>query len=756
MKWFSSLLLVLLALWLGGCREEDDLRSSAQTGFQLTLTDEADQAYSRTAPSALEKPLASMFQLRVTDATTGKVAYSGECAESVLVKEGTYNLTATYGDNPVIALDEPYYMGTLDNQQVITGQMTSATIPCAVANALLSVNYNTESLQKVYEDYAVTVSVGDQSVELEAATDKSAYFQAGSSVKLVFHGHLLGTGQEVSYDIAEPVVPENPELKPFTNIPAKTHVKIMLGTDGTTSSGVGISVEKMEVSTVSVTETLPMEFMPKPKLESEGFENNVLSFVETEKKSAIINLKLSSPLQDMKLKFNSTDAKFAGLTEKEYLLSNADDKAAVEDALGITLPEIGATEGSLDFTSLIPQLMTDAGNTVSSTITVDVEANNRWASEDEAVNRVYTLKCNKPEFSIAVDERNCWSREFTIDEVNVTAGDPEAIKENLVYQYYDGSGWVDCTTREAVKGRIQQFTQRAEDISNKVYKVRALYRGVIASAEAEATLETPVQLPNSGMEEWKEDNYVKDGGWFGSDETYYSFNPWQNDENRVWDTCNAFTTRHRHNSNSNIYNYNGFHAVSYVPGRNGGLAAELRSTANGRGNMASTFYDFNKVAGELFTGTAKVTMGTSGFFGDADGSKDTYERIKDVSFNNRPSALQFWYKYTPYTSDTWQAHIELLDEAKNVIIQKDYTSSEVKGDWTEAVVDLDYVDETLYSKCKYIYVIFSSTINAGADMPYREITQTFYVNNGNSTLTFSPAYVGSVLTIDDISLVYDK
>ena len=103
------------------------------------------------------------------------------------------------------------------------------------------------------------------------------------------------------------------------------------------------------------------------------------------------------------------------------------------------------------------------------------------------------------------------------------------------------------------------------------------------------------------------------------------------------------------------------------------------------------------MAGELFTGTTNVTMGTSGGVGDADGSKDTYERIKDASFNNRPTALTFWYKYAPYTSDTWKVHIELLDEGKNVIIQKDYISSEAKEDWTEAVVDLDYVGETLYS-----------------------------------------------------------
>ena len=39
-------------------------------------------------------------------------------------------------------------------------------------------------------------------------------------------------------------------------------------------------------------------------------------------------------------------------------------------------------------------------------------------------------------------------------------------------------------------------------------------------------------------------------------------------------------------------------------------------------------------------------------------------------------------------------------------------------------------------------------------MPYREITQTFYVDG--QAKTFDRAYVGSVLTIDDISLVYDK
>lgn len=735
------LCLVSLSVLALSCNRTDiEEEYIGKSGFLVTLADGVS-VETRSTPLQLENPLTTDFNLKIVRTSTDTPVYDGKYKEELIqAPAGFYNVTAWFGENPVLAVDTPYYLGTVTGVEVKKDTPAEVSVPCKVANALLSVVYD-ESIAKVYDSYYVTVSVGDESLEISG--NQSAYFRAGSVVTVAFHGVLKGESEEHVFELQHEGL--------HAPLGAAEHAVLNLSIE----AGIMVSVEKLDIETVTVGKTIPLEYLPKPKLESTDFVENELSFAETETKSAVINLKLSSPLQDLKLKFNSSDAKFAGLVaDKEYVLSNADDKVAVETALGITLPEIGVSEGSIDFSSLIPQLMTDAGNTVLSTIEVDVKANNRWSSEDEVANRVYTLKCNKPEFSIFVDERNCWSREFTIDEINVTSGNPEAIKKNLVYQYFDGTDWKECETREAINGRTQQFDQRAEEILNKAYRVRALYRGVIASAEAEAILEAPAQLPNSGMEEWKEDNYVKDGGWFG-DVTYYSFNPWQNDETRFWDTCNGFTTRNRNNSNSNIYNYNGFHAVSYVLGQHG-LAAELRSTANGRGNMVSTWYDFNKVAGELFTGTAKVTMGTSGFFGDADGSKDTYERVKDAPFNNRPTALKFWYKYIPYESDSWKVNIELLDENKNVIIQKDYTSSEATGDWTEATVNLDYASEILYSKCKFIYVIFSSTINTGANMPYREITQTFYIDNGNSTLTFSPAYVGSVLTIDDISLVYDK
>lgn len=736
------LCLVMLSLLTLSCNRADmEEGHIGKSGFLVTLTDDV-RVESRSTPAELKDPLNTDFDLKIIRTSTGETVYDGKFKEDLIqASAGFYQVTASFGTNPVLAVDTPYYEGTVTEVEVRKDTPAQVLVPCKVANALLSVVYG-ESIAKVYDSYYVTVAVGEESREIR--DNESAYFRAGSVVNVWFHGTPKGESEERTFELLHEGL--------TAPLEAGEHAILNLSIE----AGVNVSVEKVEVKMVTVGETVPVEYMPKPKLEAEGFSNNELTFAETEKKAASVHLKLASPLQELKMRFHFEDAQFASLNDQDYLLSK--DKAALENALGITLPDVNATDATIDFSNLIAKMQTNAGATTRNVIELDAQANNRWSSESMDIeeqnsqNKAFTLICNKPEFSVVVEDKNCWSREFTINEVNVTAGDAETIKKNLVYQYFDGSDWKECSTRESVKGRTQQFIQRAEEISSKVYKVRALYRGVIASAEAEATLETPEQLPNSGMEEWNTENYSK---------SFYCFYPWMDKGECHWDTNNLYTTRHRHNSSDVVkVNYNGFHAVSYVLGRgNIGLAAELRSTANGRGNtilpewLGGGVKDQNKVAGELFLGDCKVNITGN----DIDGN-DSYEREKSALFSNRPTALKFWYKYVPYNLDAWSVHIELLDESKKVIVQKDFTSSEAKGDWTEAIVtwNEDYNESVIYAKCKYIYVIFSSTINAGANMPYREITQTFYIDNGNSSLTFSPAYVGSVLTIDDISLVYDK
>ena len=706
MKWIGRLFLLALSVWLGGCQSEDNSRFSGKTGLLITLTDEADQAYSRTAPSELEDPLSTMFELRVVDAATKKVAYSGRCEEFILLKEGTYNLTATYGENPVIALDAPYYVGTLEGQRVVTGQETSATVSCAVANALLSVNYNEESLKKAYEDYSVTVSVDDQSVEIDSTGEKSAYFQANSSVKLVFRGRLAGTGKDVSYDIPEP------EGGVFSNIPAKKHVKVTLGTDGNVSSGVGISVEKLEVTTVSLTETLPLDFLPKPKISSADFVNNELSFAETETKSAVINLNLSSPLQDLKLKFNSADAKFAGLEDgKEYQLSNAGDKAAVKAALGITLPEIGATEGSLDFSSLTPQLMTDAGNTVSSTIEVDVKANNRWASEDKAANRVFTLKCNKPIFHVSVYPGNIWTKEFTMNPLiaeEVEAGNYELLSQKMTYQFsMDGeTGWTN----------LGDDLRKADLQPGGTYYVRGVYRGVINSEAVAVTTYPVVELENGNLSDYSIVRGEDGNRWNGHGAQY---------EWTGWATLNEMTTP---NCPITSYSYNtrsGTRPISDVrPHSEDNTAVWIITMGYGYGGTDSE--PKNVTPSELFLGTYNT---------------------KGIDFKSHPTGVHFWYKYFPYSGDSSDIYIQVYSGEQLIGSAALKEVNNVQS-YTECTLNILYEDKYINLSPDKISLVFKSGFNT--EVESREEGGLISANSAN------PKFRGSELYIDDISLVYDK
>ena len=65
------------------------------------------------------------------------------------------------------------------------------------------------------------------------------------------------------------------------------------------------------------------------------------------------------------------------MPKEEYVLSNPEDKQAIETALGITLPEIGTTDASLDLSPLLAKLQTNAGVATDNSIEIDAKANNR-------------------------------------------------------------------------------------------------------------------------------------------------------------------------------------------------------------------------------------------------------------------------------------------------------------------------------------------------------------------------------------------
>lgn len=739
MKYIKALYAGFIGLLLAACQAEQ--WEGMEGGFQISLGEDVTVT-TKSTPAELGKPVKEQFSLKIVKESTGSTLYDGIfISDQIPASAGLYTVTATYGNNPLLGLDTPYYKGEEAGVEVTEGETRTVNLSCKVANALTSVTYEEpEKFDALFSSYGLKVSVDNQFVTINNNNaQKSAYYRAGTIPTFQFVGTLKDNGQAVSMTL------EDDKLKNADTFGTGKHCKLTLKVKPATS-GVILTIAKVEVENVTISETIPVEWLPKPKIEAEGFEGNSLSFAETESKAATVKLNTATALQDLKIKFNFADPQFAAFNQ-EYQLStlSEDTRKDLEEKLGITLPAIGDSSPSIQLDNLIARLQTNAGEATANTIELDAQANGRWSHEDAEANRSYTLNCNKPEFSVSVDASNCWSREFTINDITVTTGNAETIKNNLIYQYYNGTDWIECSTRDNQKGRVQQFDEAAEDISPKSYRVRALYRGAIASTEAEATLETPEQLPNSGMEEWH------CSGPFSHN--VYSYYPYSENDKCYWNTNNDYTTRYRQGTFG--YPYNCFPAVSYVPGRNGGKAAELRNTASGAGNTTETIFtdakidNRNRVAGILFIGDFECSTGMSA-------TNYSYTKTNGKEFYTRPTALKFWYKYLPYTNDTWKAHIELWDENKNIIIQQDFQSSTSQNNYVEAEIKLNYNEQQSYPVCKYIYIIFQSTITEGENMPFEWFKSSYDLWKDDEQISYKEPHIGSILTIDDISLIYDK
>ena len=736
----------LLGVLFAACSEEENVSQAGKSGFQVSLA-ESVRVESRRTPEEIGKPAVSNFKLKITRQPDGLEAYNGSyTANPIPAPVGTYTLEAEQGDNPVLALDAPYYKGTAEAEVVSETESTPVTIQCMVANALASVVFDDSGAYKFDDQFSsYEVRVAFPSISTVLRNDgKSAYYRAGTKPVFTFEG-TLEDGTHI-----EPVPLTDEKLSDNTTFAAGQHCIIKLRL-GATSSGVRVEVSKVEVKPVTINETIPLEWLPKPKVEAEGFDaNNTLTFVETEQKQAALNLNLSSALQDMKFKFNFEDKQFATSlqADKEYLLSNAEDKKAIETALGITLPNVGDKPESIDLSNLLAKLQTNAGTSTTNTIEIDVQANNRWSSEDAEANRTYKVVCNKPEFSVDAYPGNIWTKEFTVNalrEEQVTSGDFTTLSSDMTYQYsVDGeTNWIT----------LNDGMRQDQLISGTTYYIRGLYRGEVAGKVAEVSTYPVIELENGNMEKWKEEErgYYYDGNIFNSNDpklrVYY---PW--DDESFWNTNNDFTTRNRDASTaafSIVYRYNSFPAVSYTKDANSGTwAAELRNTAAGRGNTSSSesSYDFNNVPGELFIGDISVSESGTEVI-----PNDSYSINKGKTFASRPTALRFYYKYAPYNTDSWKVYIALYDSEDNIIAENTKTGDK-QDSYNFIDVPFNYTDDLNAVPAK-IYVYFASSIYSGNQLPYHKMNvTTWYKDSQRTDETLS----GSVFIIDDISLIYDK
>lgn len=702
---------------------------SSRGGLCITLGEDVS-VITKSTPSELGKPVANNFTVKIVKESNGEIIYNDlYTSNTIPASVGSYSITASYGTDPVIALDSPYYKGEKSGVKVADESSTPVNLTCKVANALTSVVYGEGQVDKfnaLFSTYSVEVKVGNSSVNIgkNGSVKQSAYYRAGSIPTFTFKGTLKENSQNVSMEIT------SDELTADA-FQAGKHCLLTLTLKPATAGAI-ITVEKVEVKNVTITETIPVEWLPAPKISYTGFDDNkTLTVYETgDVSSASIDFNVSQPLQDLSFTLNFVDEQFNDLN-KTYQLSTMtdDEKIKISDA-GITLPLIGSTEPKITFPdTFVAQLQSQNNGVVNNTITINsVTANNRTNTDGP---QTYTIAVQKPEFSVSVLPGNIWSKEFTVEEIAVEEGkgNLEKIKENLVYQYQDAYGsWKDFNDNN------RQYFESHPDTKN--YIIRAVYRNEIVSiSTVDVALETPTQVPNSEMEEW---NYtVNDGGWTGMDIPIYY--PWSSETTSFWNTNNDYTTRYRTWGSSTYYNC--FPAVSYTSNSNKGKAAEIRNTAAGSGNtLPSNARKENRVPGILFVG-------------DIDASSGKISN-KGKEFTTRPSKLEFYYTYTPIGNDNdiFDVTIAWLDADGNTINESTLQFTGKIEKYTKGEVDLSISNEKYYPKCSKIFIQFRSSIYSGDNLPWQKDVNVQTEGYDKTFKTWS----GSVLRIDDISLIYDK
>ncbi len=255
---FTTTALLACFFFLVACTQENE-PVIANGKLHFTIGQVSSDTETRAIPAELPAPAMELFNLTVQRQEGGSTIYKGDFKSELELPVGVYSITASYGDNPIVGRDAPYYIGTAE-ATVSKDQATAVTIPCRVGNALISVEFGQDETERArfdryYSYYGLLVQVGTYSMTIDKdETATSIYFPAGSTPTLTFYGTLASDGgRQVSVDLTHTSLP--------TTFQAADHAKLTL-TLPDPASALGVNISKLALETVRLDETIPLSWLP--------------------------------------------------------------------------------------------------------------------------------------------------------------------------------------------------------------------------------------------------------------------------------------------------------------------------------------------------------------------------------------------------------------------------------------------------------------------------------------------------------------
>ena len=710
---FSLLLLLLILLPSSCSRKEEALYSPGMGGVMIDLTTDLPATKSGVTEETLS---ADDFKVEVInpDGVIFKrwntfAEYKAEQEETGFQMNagGPYRLRAMYGDSTAYGFDAVYFIGEQEFT-VLPQETTEVQVICRMGNVKVAVRYG-DNIRKNYSDFKATVYNEGGSLVFGKDCTEPGYLTAGElSVYIELTDHdgkkwYFQNGSTISAAAGDFVT-----LKVDTEYIPEMNVSLTVKVDSST--------ERHDIGV-----TLPSLMLPvdAPVMTLEGFDETaaVHPVENMPAEKALVKVVSPAGLYGCTLKVESSQLDWP---EMDLFNLTAEQQELLTEA-GVTVPRMyRAKEAQMDLSALGKQFRYSDGEDNVHKLTIKfIDAVNK------VVDTTLQIVPKMAHKSVsAIEPGDIWAARAYID-LTTDDGNPD-----LLYPEIQAAGSDEWTRPEftvsSVSGNTKSVTITGLNPSS-TYKVRAGYNDFQSEPSPEFTTEAAQQVENAGFEEWSEKEYYvnKEGLFWGDDVYQTNYAPYKDEDSRWWDSNNSETTPgNRTNTGAS---YKSFPMVSYVDGHESDRAAQLMLIAISNSATSATAPTPTVGLGKIFTGVYGGTQGRP--------------------FQSRPDSLKFWYKYESVNSDNFKVYISMKN-GDTVIGEGTFTSSESKTDWEECAVDITYRRTDLVADTIYIEFVSAS-----------DTEKWKYANNigdivygGDKT---ADVHRGSILTIDDIELIYE-
>ena len=314
--------------------------------------------------------------------------------------------------------------------------------------------------------------------------------------------------------------------------------------------------------------------------------------------------------------------------------------------------------------------------------------------------------------------------------------------DNLKFQWRKvGNGsWNNC------KNHTYQTDEICDTLKNltsggQQYEIRAIYREKEkrVTEPIVITTENVVELEDGSFENWHKKEVYKNTTWsvgttgLGIDQWW----PYNEGGSSWWTTRNALTTSQRSGVSCYYTSYSGT-----IPVDNGyeGKAAEISTLGWKEGNT------FTELGGKSGMHSAGML-----FLGSHSATSNGVETIDyGHEFNVRPNAFEFYYKFKSLNSVSFEAYIVGDNRENGPVMQVGsgrIMSNQDQASFVPVRVNVHYTNTSL--KATHMYIVFRSS--TAEDPSVEGVQGSLGALNGYS----DSRYVGNVLTIDNVRLIYE-